>query len=276
MNSVTDATLAATVTAAALDEGDAILAELSTAARSRVASLQFLMDTASTQADALAAAVPAQGCALFLADRQAAGQGRRGRTWISPPGANLYLSLSRQFAHPLAALGGLSLAAGVAVVEALHALGVLEAGLKWPNDVLAGGRKLGGLLVNLRSDGAHSAAVIGLGLNLRMPADAGAAIDQPWCDLASLGHDLMRARVAATVIAHLAEALAQFDAEGFAPFVARWDRHDLFRDREVRIVDGADVATGTVLGIDGAGALRLRVDGSERRFHGGELRLRPA
>ena len=273
MNVALDAVLA---TAAASDEGEAILGALPADARAQVASLRFLAETASTQADALATALPGYGCALVLADRQSAGQGRRGRPWISPPGANLYLSLSRRFAHPLASLGGLSLAAGVAVVEALHALGVGEAGLKWPNDVLAGERKLGGLLVNLRSDGANSAAVVGLGLNLHIPADAGAAIDQPWCDLASLGHDIARAQVAAVVIAHLVEVLAQFDAAGFEPFIARWDRHDMFRGREVRIVDGADEAIGTVLGIDAFGALRMRVAGSERRFHGGELGLRPA
>ena len=181
----------------AASEGEAILEALPAAARAQVASLQWLAETASTQADALAAPVPAQGCALFLADRQHAGQGRRGRAWISPPGANVYLSLSRRFAQPLPALSGLSLAAGIAVVEALHRLGVTEAGLKWPNDVLAGGRKLGGLLVNLRPDAGGSAAIVGLGLNLRMPDEAGAAIDQPWCDLASLGHGCGRVPVAA-------------------------------------------------------------------------------
>lgn len=262
--------------AAASGEGEAILSVLPAAARAQVASLQFLSDTLSTQADALAVPSPDRGCALFLADRQTAGQGRRGRPWVSPPGANLYLSVSRRFVHPLAALSGLSLAAGVAVVEALHALGVREAGLKWPNDLLVGGRKLGGLLVNLRSEGVHASAVIGLGLNLRMPADAGGAIDQPWCDLASLGHDIGRTQLAAAVITHLVGALLQFDSEGFEPFIARWDRHDVFRGREVRIVDGADAVLGTVLGIDAVGALRMRVAGNERRFHGGELGLRPA
>ena len=271
MSAALDATLSA-----ASGEGEAILAALPAKARDHVASLQFLSDTGSTQADALAVPAPTRSCALYLADRQDAGQGRRGRPWVSPPGANLYLSVSRRFAHPVAALSGLSLAAGVALVEALHALGVAEAGLKWPNDVLAGGRKLGGVLVNLRGEGADTAAVIGLGLNLRMPADAGEGIDQPWCDLASLGHDRTRVEVATAVIAHLVEALEQFDTAGFEPFIARWDRLDVFRGRDVRIVDGIDVATGTVLGIDGAGALRLRVDGSERRFHGGELGLRPA
>jgi BirA family biotin operon repressor/biotin-[acetyl-CoA-carboxylase] ligase len=262
----------------AASERDAILEALPAGARAQVASLQWLAETASTQADALAAPVPAQGCALFLADRQHAGQGRRGRRWVSPPGANLYLSLSRRFAHPLAALSGLSLAAGVAVVEALHALGVHEAGLKWPNDVLAGGRKLGGLLVNLRadSDRGGSVAIVGLGLNLRMPDGAGATIDQPWCDLAMLGHCCGRVQVAARVIAQFAGALAQFDAEGIAPFLPRWQRLDAYAGREARIVDGVEIASGTVLGIDASGALRLRVDGVERRFHGGELSLRPA
>jgi BirA family biotin operon repressor/biotin-[acetyl-CoA-carboxylase] ligase len=241
----------------------------------RIASLQVAAETASTQADALAAPVPARGCAVFLAERQRAGLGRRGRAWVSEEG-NLAMSVSRRLARPLRALPGLSLARGVAVAEALHALGVPEAGLKWPNDLVADGRKLGGLLVDARAHGEGSIVVVGVGVNIALAQDAGAAIDQPWCDLASLGHALARETVATAAIAAIAGALEAFDAQGFAAFAARWATLDAWIGRAALIVDGGRVETGTGLGVDADGALRLATESGERRFHAGELSLRPA
>jgi BirA family biotin operon repressor/biotin-[acetyl-CoA-carboxylase] ligase len=255
---------------------EAILAALPPAARGQVATLVVAEETGSTQADALAAPAPAAGVALYVADRQTAGQGRRGRTWVSPPDANLYLSAARRIARPLSQLGGLSLAVGVAVVEALQALGVDGAGLKWPNDVLVDGRKLGGILVDARADGAGSIAVVGIGLNLRMPAGAAAAIDQPWCDLAGLGHAPPRDAVAAAVAAALLDAFALFEAEGLAPFLARWQAHDALAGRAARLLEGERETAGTVLGVDARGALRFATADGERLVHSGELSLRPA
>lgn len=259
-----------------LPDRDAILLALPASARAQVAALVVAEATGSTQADALAAPAPSAGVALFVADRQTAGQGRRGRAWVSPPDANLYLSAARRFARPLPQLGGLSLAVGVAVVEALQALGVAGAGLKWPNDVLVDGRKLGGILVDARAEDGGSIAVVGIGLNLRMPADAAAAIDQPWCDLAGLGHDLARDHVAAAVIGALVAAFAAFDADGLAPFLARWQAHDALAGREARLLEGGRETAGTVLGVDTRGALRFATADGERLVHSGELSLRPA
>jgi BirA family biotin operon repressor/biotin-[acetyl-CoA-carboxylase] ligase len=259
-----------------LPDRDAILAALLPSARAQVATLVVAEETGSTQVDALAGSVPTNGVAVYVADRQTAGQGRRGRAWVSPPDANLYLSAARRFARPLPQLGGLSLAVGIAVVEALQALGVQGAGLKWPNDVLVDGRKLGGILVDARADGAGSIAVIGIGLNLRMPAEAAAAIDQPWCDLAGLGHAPSRDAVAASVTAALVEVFAAFDAEGLAPFLARWSAHDALAGRAARLLEGERDTIGTVLGVDARGALRFATADGERLVHSGELSLRPA
>src|SRR5690606_4226150 len=130
---------------------------------------------------------PVQGVAVLLAERQTAGRGRRGRHWASPLAANLYLSASRRYGGGLARLGGLSLAAGTAVAEALRALGASGVQLKWPNDLVIGGRKLGGLLVEGSGEPAGAArAVVGLGLNVRMPETEGGRIDQPWTDLGAV------------------------------------------------------------------------------------------
>jgi BirA family biotin operon repressor/biotin-[acetyl-CoA-carboxylase] ligase len=119
-------------------------------------------------------------------------------------------------------------------------------------------------------------AVIGLGINVRMPAAVAASIDQPWIDLAGLQDPPpSRNRIAATLLAHLVPALDQFDAEGLAPFLARYARFDALAGRQVAIHLGAAVQAGVALGIAGDGALRVDIGGEERLFHAGEVSVRP-
>ena len=242
-------------------------------------SLHIAQDTGSTQDDALAAAVPEQGCALFLAERQSAGRGRRGREWVSPPGANIYFSLSRRFSRPLPQLAGLSLAVGVALAEGLRSLGFGQVRLKWPNDLWIESRKLGGILVQLRPEvGGGTGAVIGVGLNVRMPAEAAQAIDQAWCDLSEFSATpVSRNAVVAALMASLLPALDEFDAHGLAHFLWRWQGLDALRGQRVQVLDGERRIEGLCLGVSGEGALRLEADdGSEVLVHGGEASLRPA
>lgn len=261
---------------------DAVLAGLSMAARAQLHALDVLWTIDSTNAELLRRAAPAGGAEVLLAEHQGSGRGRRGRDWASPLAANLYLSVARLFAGGLARLGGLSLVAGVAAVEALHALGFDAVRLKWPNDlvVVDGGyglRKLGGLLVE--GGGEHAGpvrAVVGLGLNVRMPPSAAAAITQPWIDLASVDARRTPARnaLAAAVLERLLPALAEFDASGLAPFLPRYAACDALAGREVAVHAGDGVHLGTALGAGDDGALRVRMGGSERRFHAGEVSLR--
>jgi BirA family biotin operon repressor/biotin-[acetyl-CoA-carboxylase] ligase len=261
-------------------DAEEILAALSLPRRGELASIAIAAQTPSTQADALAAPVPERGCALFLAEHQNAGQGRQGRSWISPPAqASLAMSLSRRFHVPVAMMTGLSLVAGIAVAEALALEGV---GLKWPNDLVADGRKLGGILVNLRAAPAGGTggtpacdAVIGIGLNLRLPPDA--AIDQPWTDLARCGAEpFTRNALVAGLLEVILPALERFEKEGMAAFVTRWQRLDALAGREVRVHEGERVHEGLLAGITASGALRLRSGGEERVFNSGEVSLRSA
>ncbi|EKU25817.1 bifunctional biotin repressor / co-repressor biosynthesis enzyme [Xanthomonas translucens pv. graminis ART-Xtg29] len=188
--------------------------------------------------------------------------------------------MARGFDGGLGRLGGLSLAVGVAVAEALHAAGFATVGLKWPNDLLADGHKLGGLLVEGGGEFAGPArAVIGLGLNVRMPAASAASIDQPWTDLATLadtGAEVSRNAIAATVLSHLLPALALFDAQGLAPFLPRYAALDLLAGRAIRIDDGGVAREGVALGLADDGALRVVFADGERALHAGEVSVRPA
>lgn len=263
----------------------AILAALPPAVARGIAGLEVAWSIDSTNSELLRRPASGTGVAVLLAERQTGGRGRRGRTWASPLAAHLYLSASRAFAGGLGRLGGLSLVAGVATVEALHGLGFESVRLKWPNDVVEstpqGLRKLGGLLIE--GSGEHSGparAVIGLGLNVRMPKAVAQGIDQPWCDLAGLAGDAPqdlpdRNALAAHVIAHLIPALDLFDAEGLAPFLPRYAALDALTGKTVTLHSATGTQEGTALGVGEDGALRLRFDdGREQYVHAGEVSVR--
>ena len=137
-------------------------------------------------------------------------------------------------------------------------------------------RELGGLLIE--GGGEHAGpvrAVIGIGVNVAMPHDAGAAIDQPWTDLRRLGVAApLRNALAAGVISRLLPALDAFGREGLAPFLPRYRTFDALRDMPVEIHDGARITRGTALGIAADGALRVHTAAGERELHAGEVSLR--
>jgi BirA family biotin operon repressor/biotin-[acetyl-CoA-carboxylase] ligase len=199
--------------------------------------------------------------AFVLAESQSAGRGRRGRTWLSPPGMNLYLSVLKRFDGGFASLSGLSLAVGVMLVRALGELGVRTAGLKWPNDVLAGNAKLAGILVELSGEySGPCAAVIGAGLNIRLPDSLHERAGQPITDLASIvgGDPPGRNRIAAAVVAELTEGLKTFERHGFAAFADEYAANDLLRDVPLRILDPRGDFDAVGQGVDERGALRVR------------------
>ena len=259
-------------------DANSILDAMNRQSRDLVQGITVFFETDSTQARADAAPTPHQGSHVFLAERQSAGQGRRGRSWASPLAANIYMSVSRRFAGKVGTLSGLSLVVGVAVAESLHAQGFNQVELKWPNDLFADGRKLGGILIALRSDGGPgSQSLIGIGLNVCMPATSALLIEQDWCDLSQLGgNGISRNELAASLLDHLLPALEQFGSDGLAGFMDRWQRLDALAGRAVRVLDGARVHEGVVLGITGSGALRVSAGGREQIFSSGDVSLRPA
>lgn len=255
------------------------LGALSHPAQSHIARLEILDDIDSTNAHLLAAGhAGAPSGTLCLAERQSAGRGRRGRTWVSPYGANLYLSLLWRFPQGPGHLGGLSLAVGAALAQALEAAGVAGIGLKWPNDLLWQRRKLGGLLIEVAAEAqGPSLVVIGLGLNTRLGGAQAQGIDQPWVDLDEIlgPQGYSRNRIAALATEALVTTLERYGREGLAPFLPLWERYDHYRGEHVEIRQGERLIIGTQAGITAEGALRVEVDGEVRIFTAGEVSLRP-
>jgi len=216
---------------------------------------------------------------VCLAEAQSAGRGRRGRGWVATPCHNILMSMGWRFEAGPAGLAGLSLAAGVAVLRALEEFGVRDVGLKWPNDILGDGRKLAGLLIDLRGESSGpSLVVLGLGLNVHLAPSDAASIDQPWTALReNLPAPVDRNRLAALLIFHLHEMFRVFERTGFEDFRAEWERRHLYAGKAVRLHAGHEDVFGTVEGIDAQGGLRVRITNGElRTFHSGDVSLRAA
>ena len=217
---------------------------------------------------------------VLAAEWQSAGRGRRGRKWTAVAGGSLTFSLGWRFDQGAGFLAGLSLAVGVAVVRALEAEGLPGVELKWPNDLIHRHLKVGGILVELNGDAlGPSTVVVGVGLNVRLPASAKHDIDQPVSDLTAVAGrgaaPIDRNRLLARLVAELASAFSAYAETGFPPFAAEWQRRHAYQGKQVKLLlpDGASV-NGTVAGVDSAGALVL-ADGPRRaRYLSGEISLR--
>lgn len=231
--------------------------------------------------------IPTPGARVLAAELQTAGRGRRGRGWVSGLGTSLTFSVLRRFDGGMATLSGLSLAVGLAVARALEELGAQGVRLKWPNDVLlalppatdqgVGHAKLGGILIELAGDAlGPTRAVIGIGLNVRLPAEARARAGQPVSDLLDAGLAVARNRVLAAVLRHLHWTIDVFNREGFEALRAQWDASHAYQDCEVVLLhDGRVEKTGTVIGADTGGGLRVRTARGIETVVSGELSLRP-
>jgi BirA family biotin operon repressor/biotin-[acetyl-CoA-carboxylase] ligase len=220
------------------------------------------------------AATGAPAGTVLVAELQTAGRGRRGRRWLSTLGGALTFSLLWRFERPVSALGGLSLAVSVALLRALRDLGLEEIQVKWPNDLLWRERKLAGILVEVEGSD-QAAAVIGIGVNLRLDERVRQHLDQAATDLLSAGFQAGRNDLLATMLSHLADVLSVFAVEGFSPLRQEWERAHACAGQDV-VVTMADRSRhpGQVVGVAEDGALLVRTGAGVRRFHSAEVSLR--
>lgn len=284
--------------AALLEPLDAarIRAGLPAAVAARIGRLEVLAETDSTNDRVLAAGQPPGELVACLAEHQSAGRGRRGRRWLAAPGGGICLSVGGRLPGSAAQYAGLSTAVGVACAVALEAEGLGMIGLKWPNDLLLGGGKLGGVLIELRGEAQGPVTLaVGVGLNLRLEAAARAQIETaggwPPADLAHLWEAGAAAgmpvpgrnHLAAVLVAAVAECLAgAAGASGSrleGAVLEAWRARDALRDRPVRIGNAGagpgGILAGIARGLDSSGALVLETaDGVLHRVRAGEATLR--
>ena len=261
-------------------DADVIRSRLPQDARGRLRRLEVHEALDSTSDRLLAVDdLPSGQFDACLAEFQSAGRGRRGRRWVAPFASGLCLSIGWNYRDAPAALSALSLAAGVAVLRALGRLGIAGLALKWPNDVVRGDSKLGGILIDLRGEAAGPAyVVVGVGINVRLPASARKRLAEDGVDavdLAALGPPPARNAIAAALVAELSNALGEYGARGLAAFAEEWQDADALAGRTIAVVHGGQTLHGRARGVDSDGALLLEVDGAPRRIVSGEVSVRP-
>ena len=243
-------------------------------------ALEWVVECASTNTVLVDASLPADDrIPVLVADRQTAGRGRRGRSWLSWDEASLTFSLAWRFAAGAPVPAGLSLVVGLGLARALERLGADGIQLKWPNDVLAHGHKLAGILIELLPSRAHGlAAVIGIGINLRLPDDASIPGQVGVTDLARLigGAPPSRATVLAAVLTELHEVLGSYARHGFETLRPAWEQRNAFAGLPVCISADDHSLSGICAGVDSDGALLLlRTPGGVQRVLAGDVSLRP-
>ena len=212
-----------------------------------------------------------------IAEVQSVGRGRRGRSWVATPYKNLLMSVSRKLDLKANEMSGLSLAAGVSVVRALDDCGIADVGLKWPNDIMVGRAKLGGLLVEVgRCETGRVEIVIGLGLNIQLADDDLTRIPGEAADLYRLTGMLHnRNEIAARVIQRFFEMLKLFEQHGFSPFRRSWELLHVFQNQPVKLYSPRGIFEGTAVGVDDSGHLVLRSDSGDLSHWGmGEVSSR--
>lgn len=211
----------------------------------------------------------------IVAEAQTAGRGRRGRNWYSPFAASLYFSMYWRLEQGIQAAMGLSLVVAIAITRLLKQQYQLEAKVKWPNDVYIDGKKLCGILVELTGQ-AHAGCdvIIGIGLNIRLPAQAFDSIDQQYIDLSmATGREIDRNLLVVLLQQQLITTLTQFTQTGFSSFVDEFNQYNQYRDKAVKLIGNSEIK-GTCLGVDQQGALLITTVTGVQAYFGGELSLR--
>lgn len=247
---------------------------LSPGATEQFTQIEFFEEIDSTNRHALDY-VDSHGPTPYIcfAEYQTSGRGRRGRSWYSPLG-NIAFSLVWHFERGAAALEGLSLLIGLAVVRALKAEGIDGVSLKWPNDVLYSNHKLAGILLEMKGDPQGLChVVIGVGINTALPQEID-SIDQPFASLYDLNPKLSRNRLCAQLLNELALMVPAFFNNGFSTFKESWMRYDAYKGKKVRLLSGEREQLGIARGVSDNGALILEEQGELREVHAGELSLR--
>lgn len=257
-----------------------IRAPIDESLQSRLDQLEVFPEIESTNSYLMQQSPPPAGrFRVVLAEHQTAGRGLRERRWLSPRNSGVCLSMAYTFSATPPKPACVTLAIGVAVARTLEGLGVRGVGLKWPNDIVVRDGKLGGILTETVSrPGREATVVVGVGINvdLRNAPDVRSIATRIGyvSDLASAMRDVpSRSAISAALIESLFNTLAEFEADGFEPFLESWDRYDWLRGQRVSIDVPEGHANGTCEGVDHDGALILRTANGRRRILSGSVHL---
>ena len=231
------------------------------------------IDSTSSHLMARAGAEKIDGV-VCVADRQTNGRGRRGRTWLTPSGGSIALSFGREIAVAVAEVAPLSLIVGLAVAKAIERFNICGISLKWPNDVLLDGAKVGGILIELVGITFPLLAVIGVGINIGSGAEVAARLGTPVGDVLAQRRNLSRSDLIAEVISNIHDLTTRFESQGFSGMRSEWEQLHFHQNRRVKVIGVNETVEGVARGVTASGELVLETSLGIRYFSGGEVSLR--
>lgn len=243
-------------------DADVVRDLLSREARDRLDQLEVFADIDSTNSYLMQLPGPAPGRLCVAATtNQTAGRGQRGRTWVSPPGSGVCLSLAYTYGNQPQNLSALTLAMGVSAINALESLELRGAQLKWPNDLVANDGKLGGILTEAQQQSSGAVTVVtGIGINVNLPDSIPTSEGSEWAshigDLASISETLPGYdAIAAALVSNMIGAFLDFEGVGFALYSERWRPYDWLIGREIIVDAGGERVQGIAAGVAENGEL---------------------
>ena len=213
---------------------------------------------------------------LCVAESQSSGRGRAGRQWCSPFGGNIYMSFSCVTGVSRKNISALSLVVGLALVRVLREKNIEGLSLKWPNDVLLGGKKLAGTLIESKINSGQLEFIVGIGINVQMPVGFDLKSDIGWADLTGTGVQVSdRSQLIAMVYSECEKLMHEFFEEGFSVFRHEWMQYDEFAGKEVKIIDQDKLlCSGREAGVDENGYLLVHSDSGVKQIISGDVSLR--
>ncbi len=215
---------------------------------------------------------------ICIAEHQTNGRGRFSRDWYSPFGKNLYFSIQYSIKQDISQLGGLSLAVGTIVCKAIEKACSLpnRLMLKWPNDITYNGKKLAGVLIEVRAEvNGHCSVIIGIGININMPNTSKVNFKQEWTSLMQItGTSQDRNNICAILIDKLALGIEQYFVNGFKNYMPEWKKRDSLFGKLIQIQEGSNISKGIASGVDSQGHLLINIENNMKKaFASGEATL---
>ena len=213
---------------------------------------------------------------VVFAEYQLGGRGRRNKKWISPIGSGICFSVGWRFEVMPISLGLLSLYMGIAVARSLNSLKIKEVGLKWPNDIITTGHKIGGILLDIRGESTGPLDVIvGVGINYELPKYRLISVDQPIIDVCSVSKKrFSRNMIAASLLSNVLEILHDLQTGANLNLLNEWRQFDYYIGKEATLILPNEKITGILKGVDEQGSLLMLVDGKLLSYRSGEVSLR--
>jgi len=246
------------------------------AVKKQIQEIIVLAEVGSTNDYLLKQAAPDSGCAIVcVAEHQTMGRGRQGRVWHSKPSSSFIYSCAWSYTSMPKDLTALTLAIGVVVQTVLTRQSYTGIQLKWPNDLLVGQAKLGGILLETKQQSGALHLVCGIGINIKKNQDE-AQVERPIISLDELSSGLSCDRnfLAAQITNGLTELLSNYPQTGFSPWQAAWQELHCMQDCQVKVISPDGIVEGTARGVDDQGAFLLQTDAEIIKFISAEVSVR--